>query len=132
MTAREALPQRRKCETVKLKFGGKKGAYHVTVGLYEDGRFGEVFISTNKIGTEQEALGRDIAVLISLCLQHGCTVETIRDALTREPNRAPSTIAGLVADTLCEGNLLPGGGYHSPPGEAPNNPPSGGSSGRPP
>ena len=62
-----------------------------------------MFISTNKIGTAQDALARDIAILMSLALQHGCTLETIRDALTREADGAPSTIAGAVADKLTNG-----------------------------
>ena len=59
------------------------------------------FISTNQVGTQLDALARDVAVLMSLALQHGCAIETIRHALTREAEGAPSTIAGAVADRLC-------------------------------
>jgi hypothetical protein len=102
MSAREPLPARRFGETFKLRFGGAAGAYHITVGRYPDGRLGELFISTNKIGSAQDALARDTAILMSLALQHGCTIETIRDAITREGNGEPSTIAGAVADKLTE------------------------------
>jgi hypothetical protein len=100
MSAREPLPNRRKGETFKLRHADQRGAYHITTGRYPDGRIGEVFISTNKIGTAQDALARDIAILMSLALQHGCALTVMRDALTREGNGAPSTIAGAVADKL--------------------------------
>ena len=100
---RTALPGRRYCETMKLHHGGQRAAYHLTVGYYADREtLGEIFISTNKIGTMQDALARDIAILISLALQHGCTMTTMRDALTREADGSPSTIAGAVADKLTE------------------------------
>jgi hypothetical protein len=97
---RNALPQRRRSDTFKFRFGGQNAAYHITVGYFPDGKLGEVFISTNKIGSMSDALGRDIAILMSLALQHGCAMETMRDALTREGDGTPSTIAGAVADLL--------------------------------
>ena len=102
MTAREPLPNRRYCETVKLRHGNGRAAYHVTIGRYEDGRLGEIFISTNQVGTAIDAMARDLAVLISLSLQHGCALETIKHAITREANGEPATIAGAVVDKLLE------------------------------
>jgi hypothetical protein len=100
--SREALPNRRYCETVKLRHGNGRAAYHVTIGQYDDGRFGEIFISTNQVGTALDAMARDLAVLMSLCLQHGCAIETIKHALTREADGAASTIAAAIADKLTE------------------------------
>ncbi len=39
---RERLPDRRQAETVDLWHGGRR--FHVTVGQYNDGRPGEVFL----------------------------------------------------------------------------------------
>jgi hypothetical protein len=100
MSAREPLPMRRQADTFKFRFGGQNAAYHVTVGYYPDRRLGEVFLSTNKSGSQMEALARDIAILMSLALQHGCAMSTMRDALTREVDGSPSTIAGATADVL--------------------------------
>jgi len=97
---REMLPLRRQCATFKIRFGGQNSAYHITLGLYDDGRLGEVFISTNKIGSAADALARDIAILMSLAMQHGCAMQTMRDALTRNADGSPSTIAGAVADRI--------------------------------
>lgn len=106
MTTRKTLPKRRPCETFSLKHGGQ--LYHVTAGYYYRatadyqavGEVGEVFISTNKVGTDIESMGRDLAVLMSLAVQHGCSFETMRNALTREHDGSPATIAGAVADRL--------------------------------
>lgn len=98
--SREQLPQRRYCETFKLRHGNGRAAYHVTAGFYDGGRLGEVFIATNQVGTSMEALARDVAILMSLALQYGCPIETIRGSLTREADGAASTIAGAVADAL--------------------------------
>jgi hypothetical protein len=97
---RESLPPRRQSDTFKIRHGGQNAAYHVTVGYFPDGKLGEIFLSTNKSGSQMEALARDIAILISLNLQHGCAMETMRDALTREGDGSASTLAGAVADLL--------------------------------
>lgn len=98
---REPLPNRRASHTIKFRFGGQNAAYHLSVGYFPDGRMGEIFISTNKIGSAAEAIARDIAILISLGLQHHCALDTMAKAITREANGEPSTVAGAVLDILC-------------------------------
>jgi hypothetical protein len=97
---RALLPHRRASATFKLRFGDQRGAYHVTCGYYDDGRLGEVFVSTNKIGSQADAIARDGAILLSLALQHGVELKVIRGALTREGNGEASTIIGAVVDRL--------------------------------
>jgi len=101
--SRERLPDRRQSKTFKIpRFAGLRASYHITAGNYPDDRIGEVFISTNRGGSAMEALARDVAILMSLCLQFGCSISTIRDALTRESNGEPSTIAGAAADAIAK------------------------------
>jgi hypothetical protein len=101
MTARRALPNRRCGETFELKHGGQNTVFAVTVGYYEPGGvIGEVFISGAKAGSEFEAVARDGAVLLSIALQFGVPLETIRHAITREHDGRPSTIIGAVIDRL--------------------------------
>ena len=69
---RELLPNRRRSGTFKLRFGGQNAAYHVTCGYFNDGRLGEVFISTSKIGSAADAISRDCAILLSLALRTAC------------------------------------------------------------
>jgi hypothetical protein len=100
MTTREKLPNKREGETVKLRFGAHRHAYHVTTGYYADGRIGEVFVNGGKAGSEAEALARDGAVLISIGLQHGVPLATMRDAVTRNRDGSPQTVVGAVLDLI--------------------------------
>jgi hypothetical protein len=101
MTAnRQPLPMRRRCETFELAFGGLAKSHTVTVGFYGDGAPGEVFINGGKSGEQVEAIARDGAVLLSIALQHGVALDTIRHAITRDGQGAPSSIVGAVVDRL--------------------------------
>jgi len=102
MPNREALPPRRNSHTFNLDWGGFNRAYAVTVGHYDDGRIGEVFITGGKSGEVVEAIARDGAVLMSIALQYGASVETIAGAITRDGQGAPSSIVGVVIDRLRE------------------------------
>lgn len=104
MTTRNALPNRRFGEAFELMHGGQNSVFHVNIGRYPDSSIGEVFISGSKSGTAFEAVARDGAILLSLALQHGVALETIKHALTREGDGTPSTIIGAVVDRLTEAN----------------------------
>src|SRR4051812_6058969 len=99
--SREQLRPRRFAETFEIKnHGGKAAVFQVTLGRYDDGRVGEVFISGGKSGTEVDANVRDTAILVSLALQHGVAIATLASAVTREGDGSPSTIMGVVLDKL--------------------------------
>ena len=100
MTERSALPMRRRSETFEIDFGGLKNSHVITVGFYEDGSIGEVFINGGKSGEQVEAIARDGAVLLSMALQHGATLDTIKHAITRDSQDAPQSIIGVVVDRL--------------------------------
>jgi hypothetical protein len=103
MTARRVLPQRRRCETFEIAFGGLARSHTITLGFYEGGALGEVFINGGKSGEVVEAIARDGAVLLSLALQYGAELDNIRSAITRDEQGAPSSIVGAVVDQLSEG-----------------------------
>jgi hypothetical protein len=97
---RETLPLRRRSETFELPFGGLKEPHVVTLGFYNDGRIGEVFINGGKSGEVVEAIARDSAVILSMALQHGVPLETIAHALTRDGQDQPQTVVGVIVDML--------------------------------
>lgn len=99
---RRPLPARRRSETFELPFGGLARDHSVTVSFYADGAPGEIFISGGKSGESVEAIARDGAILLSLCLQHYVPLDTIRHALTRDGQNAPLSIVGAVVDKLRE------------------------------
>jgi ribonucleoside-diphosphate reductase alpha chain len=104
MTERHALPMRRRCETFEIDFGGLNKVHTVTVGYYDDGRPGEVFINGGRSGEQVEAIARDGAVLVSMALQHGVSLDTIKHAITRDGQDAPQSIIGVVVDRLADGS----------------------------
>ena len=102
MTIRRELPMRRLCRTFEIDFGGLKASHVVTVGYYLDGSVGEVFINGGKSGELVEAIARDGAVLLSMALQHGVALDTIKHAITRNAQNEPQSIIGRVVDQLLE------------------------------
>jgi hypothetical protein len=100
MTARERLPNRRKCESLEFRYAGH--SFTLTAGHYPDNRIGEIFISSNRAGSQVEAIARDAAVTASIALQFGADLQTIRAALTRDHDGGPATLLGAALDALAE------------------------------
>lgn len=72
---RRRLPDTRESITHKFSVCGTEG--YIIVGLYEDGKPGEVFIKVAKEGSTLGGLMDGIGVLTSMCLQHGVPVSTL-------------------------------------------------------
>ena len=103
MTRRTLLPARRLADTLNFQWGN--GEHSLTVGYFDDRQPAEVFINLHSAtcGSELEAVARDGAILVSLALQHGCPLETIRGALTRTLAGEPRTVIGSAVDTIIKG-----------------------------
>jgi ribonucleoside-diphosphate reductase alpha chain len=71
---RERLPRRRHSETFSFRVADCEG--YVTVGQYEDGRPGEVFIKVSKQGSTLAGIMDAFSISISLGLQHGVPLAT--------------------------------------------------------
>src|ERR1700754_3921991 len=99
---RRILPQRRRAETFEIPVCGLARSHTITLGFYDDGALGEVFINGGKSGEAVEAIARDGAVLLSLALQYGAELSNIRSAITRDVQGEPSSIIGAVLDQLTE------------------------------
>ena len=93
---RERLPQRRRSVTSALSYGGV--SYAVTIGLYRDGRPGEVFVKGAKTGSEMDGLLDDAAVCLSLLLQAGAEPATLARSMGRLPDGLPASPIGLLVD----------------------------------
>ncbi len=72
---RRRLPDTREAVTHKFSIGGSEG--YLTVGKFEDGRPGEVFLQMSKAGSTVNGLMDTIGILLSLSLQYGVPLETI-------------------------------------------------------
>ncbi len=72
---RERLPDTRKSVTHKFSLAGHEG--YLTVGLYEDGRPGELFITMAKEGSTIGGLMDCFGTAISMSLQYGVPLEVL-------------------------------------------------------
>jgi ribonucleoside-diphosphate reductase alpha chain len=72
---RHRLPDTRRALTHKFDIAGHEG--YITVGLYEDGSPGELFITMAKEGSTIGGLMDTIGTLVSLAFQYGVPIETL-------------------------------------------------------
>jgi ribonucleoside-diphosphate reductase alpha chain len=75
--ARHRLPDERVALTHKFSIAGHEG--YITVGLYENGMPGEVFITMSKEGSTISGLMDSLATSISLALQYGVPLKVLCD-----------------------------------------------------
>ncbi len=99
---RRRLPDERPSITHKFQVGEQEG--YVTVGLYEDGRPGEVFLRVSKQGSTVNGLMESLGQVVSLALQHGVPLDSLASKMKNsrfEPagltvNREIPTATSLV------------------------------------
>ena len=72
---RRKLPDERAAVTHKFSIAGQEGYF--TVGLYEDGSPGEIFIKMSKEGSTISGLMDSFAVAVSMCLQYGVPLRVL-------------------------------------------------------
>ncbi|MCH2135739.1 MAG: hypothetical protein MK101_04045 [Phycisphaerales bacterium] len=75
---RQVLPATRSSHTHKFAITGFEG--YLTVGFFDDGRPGEIFIKMSKEGSTLSGLIQGFCRCFSICLQYGLPVE---DAVSR-------------------------------------------------
>jgi hypothetical protein len=96
--SKERLPNRRGHELVDYEHCGIR--YTAGIGRFDDGRLAEIFLNTAKHGTAVDTNARDAAVAASLLLQHGCPIEALRRALTRNADGSASGPLARALDLL--------------------------------
>jgi ribonucleoside-diphosphate reductase alpha chain len=77
---RRKLPDERRAITHKFNVSGHEG--YITVGLYDDGKPGEIFLTMSKEGSTISGLMDSFATAISLTLQYGVPLEALVDKFT--------------------------------------------------
>lgn len=102
---REKLPARRHAEVIGFTHRLSRGEpqpHIATVGFFADGRIGEVFIDLPKVSNDASNLAHDLAVVLSIALQHGASIEEMRTAVGRAEDGAPHSLAGSALDMLAD------------------------------
>jgi ribonucleoside-diphosphate reductase alpha chain len=77
---RRKLPDERRAITHKFSINGHEG--YLTVGIYEDGQPGEIFLVMAKEGSTISGLMDAFATAISIALQYGVPLQTVVDKFT--------------------------------------------------
>jgi len=73
IVARQSLPDTRNSITHKFSVGGHEG--YLTIGLYQDGTPGEIFIKISKEGSALSGMCQAFCRAFSLAIQHGLTIK---------------------------------------------------------
>ena len=85
-TTRTRLPRRRRSNTFAFRVADCEG--YVTVGEYEDGRPGEVFMKVSKQGSTLSGVMDAFSIAVSLGLQHGVPAVDVRPQVHQHAFRA--------------------------------------------
>lgn len=102
-TIRRRLPDERKAITHKFSVAGHEG--YLTVGLYEDGQPGEIFITMSKEGSTISGLMDAFATSISLALQYGVPLKILVDKFSHmrfEPSGFTNNKDIPIAKSICD------------------------------
>ena len=75
MPMRQRLPDERQAVTHKFTIAGHEG--YITVGLYEDGRPGEIFVTMAKEGSTISGLMDAFSTAVSIALQYGVPLKVL-------------------------------------------------------
>jgi ribonucleoside-diphosphate reductase alpha chain len=100
---RRRLPDERRSITHKFSIAGHEG--YITVGMYEDGQPGEIFIVMAKEGTVVSGLMDSFATAISLAFQYGVPLRVLVDKFVHtrfEPSGFTNNRDIPIAKSVCD------------------------------
>ena len=102
---RERLPLRRGSTVLDFQHGGVD--YTVGWSRYEDGRVAELFLNAGKLDSGVDTIARDSAIVASLALQNGCSVNDLRSSLTRTGFGGPAGPLAYALDLIAAADEPP-------------------------
>jgi hypothetical protein len=70
----------------------------MTEGFYPDGRPGEMFLNADRPNSLLDFLMSDAAILASIALQYGASLDELRHAMKRDMAGKPSSPIGQALD----------------------------------
>jgi hypothetical protein len=95
---RERLASRRESETIGFWCAGFN--YTATISRFADNSICEIFINSEKCGSDADTNARGSAMVCSIALQHGLPLDTIKHALTRDARGAASGPLAVALDLI--------------------------------
>ena len=100
---RHRLPDERQAITHKFSIAGHEG--YITVGMYDDGKPGELFITMSKEGSIISGLMDGFATAVSLALQYGVPLKVLVDKFSHmrfEPSGFTNNERIPIAKSVCD------------------------------
>jgi hypothetical protein len=98
--SRQRRPDRRPHEVFDFDQGGL--LFTAGIGHFDSGRLAEIFITSNKSGSQADCNARDASVVASIALQYGVPLDVIRKALMRDARGAPCGPLAAALDMVAE------------------------------
>ena len=98
MTERRRLPNRRGPK--RSNSSATVPASHITVGYFANNHVGEVFMNADRVNSSLDALISDSAIIVSLCLQWGASLQEIAHALKRDSQGRAASPIGAALDRI--------------------------------
>jgi hypothetical protein len=95
---RQPLSSRRKNQSMELVFDGIR--FHLTVGFYDNGRIGEVWLNGPRPDSALYHITQDACVLISHLLQRFASPHALFDSMPRKADGAPASVIGAIIELL--------------------------------
>jgi hypothetical protein len=95
---RQRLPDRRPSIVFGFECNGLR--YTASASWFDNGQLGEVFVGNHRADSHADACAKDAAILASICLQFGASLDAIRKSLLRDSQGRPSTPIGCALDIL--------------------------------
>lgn len=92
--ARQYLPNRRELETLSFEHEGV--AFEASIGRFDDGSIGEIFLNAGKLGSAVHILAREAAVTMSIALQCGAPFGVLVSALPQLKDGSPAGPVGVA------------------------------------
>jgi ribonucleoside-diphosphate reductase alpha chain len=101
------LTPRRESHTQKFQVFDQQGSFTVyaTVGFYDNGVIGEVFIGVGKTGASERANLDAMARTLSVALQHGVPLSTFVDSLEGQQSSPRGPVQGHSHIRNCKGPI---------------------------
>jgi hypothetical protein len=95
---RERGPNRRVAINRSIESAGHH--FEMTAGYYPDGRPLEVFLNADRANTLLDFLVADAAILASIALQYGASLDELRHALKRDTRGQAASPIGEALDRI--------------------------------
>ena len=73
-----------------------------TASWFDSGELGEIFLGNHRADSHADACAKDAAILASIALQYGVSLNILLKSLLRDSQGRPSTPIGCALDLLTD------------------------------